>query len=122
MNLTNTISRSSFSGDPVKLHYDSSNIDNYIYLMPGGWILTKKLGPITDDLFLSMAVNMNDKNVVAVTSYFKKQFSESFEPHIAIGTIDKGLQQLLKAGLIKRLMNGIFEVSKDIYLHKSAIQ
>jgi hypothetical protein len=115
---TSSISKQNFKGLPVRLHFSD---DHFVYVIPGSWIDTALLSPIAQDLLATIVANMNDQNIIPVHSYFKKQFASNYNKTIATSTIDNSLQQLLKMGIIKRKMNGIYEVSREYYIHKDGL-
>lgn len=109
------ITKNSFVGLPIKLYFNQTH---FAYILPGSWIDIAKLSPISQDLLLTMVANMNDQNIIPIHGYFKQDFAKNYGNGIAISTVDNSLQQLLKANIIIRKMNGIYEVSKEYYLHK----
>jgi hypothetical protein len=113
------ITRHSFKGMPVRLYF---NEDHFAYVVPGSWIEVSALSPITQDLLATLVANMNDQNIIPVHGYFKKEFAKNYGNGIASSTIDNSLQQLLKANIIIRKMNGIYEVSKEFYIHKDSLR
>ena len=95
--------------------------ENFVYVIPGSWMRVQRISNIAQDLLLCMAINMNDKNVVVVTRWFKEEFIKAYPTKINMPSVDAAVGQLSREGLTKKLMNGVYEVSKDIYLHKSAM-
>ena len=115
------INQSNFHGGLIKLVPDESKPKEFVYVVPGSWLETQRVSKLSADLLLSMACNMNDKQIINVNRLFKEEFISSYKEPLTMAAINGSVQQLSREKLTRKLMNGIYEVSKDIYLHKSAM-